>query len=241
MGLVRILLVSNHTLFAEALGALLEATPLERGARVVGCAASGDTVLRSLSELAPDLLLIDSLSPERGGMCLVDGAKLAKLLCPDLKVAILHGFGAEPSAGLPRDADAYLSNMSSASELLLSIDDIMANENPSSGNPNNAGSDVDDSPLEVAEAAQLRGETIPQGAARNSPIESLYERSTNLSTRELLILGYIIRGHKNREIATMLARSIRTVENQRFALLHKLGNPSPSQLINIAVRLKLLD
>lgn len=241
MGLVRILLVSNHTLFAGALGALLEATPLERGARIVGCSASDDTILRSLSTLAPDLLLIDSLAPERGGVCLADRAKLAKLVCPDLKVAILYGLGAEPAAGLPLGADAYFSDISSASKLLQAIDDIMADENPSSGNPNTAGSDVDDSTLVVAEAAQLRGETIPQGAVRNSPIESLYERATNLSTRELLILGYIIRGRKNREIATMLARSIRTVENQRFALLHKLGNPSPSQLINIAVRLKLLD
>jgi len=241
VGLVRILLVSNHTLFAEALGALLEATPLERGARIVGCSASGDTTLRSLSKLAPDLLLIDSLTPERGGVCLADRAKLAKLVCPDLKVAVLHGFGAEPAAGLPLGADACLSDISSASKLLQAIDGIMAGKNPNGVDPHTWDNNVDDSTLVVAEAAQLRGETIPQGAAKNSPIESLYERATKLSTRELLILGYIIRGRKNREIATMLARSVRTVENQRFALLHKLGNPSPSQLINIAVRLKLLD
>lgn len=57
------------------------------------------------------------------------------------------------------------------------------------------------------------------------------ERHAQLSEREREVLGYIVGGFTNKEIARALALSPRTVESHRASLFAKLGCDSLAQLI----------
>jgi two-component system nitrate/nitrite response regulator NarL len=61
---VRALIVDDHTLFAEAVRATLEA----RGIRVVGVARTGADGLEAVATHEPDLVLLDLGLPDRGGL-----------------------------------------------------------------------------------------------------------------------------------------------------------------------------
>jgi len=71
--------------------------------------------------------------------------------------------------------------------------------------------------------------------------ETLKPNITLLSRRELQILKLIVEGKKNKEISSLLSRSIRTIEAQRANLLKKLGKPNFKDLMAVAQDLNLLD
>jgi DNA-binding NarL/FixJ family response regulator len=64
-------------------------------------------------------------------------------------------------------------------------------------------------------------------------------RGTGLTPRELEILGLIVEGRANREIAEALFVSPRTVENHVTSILAKLGVPSRTAAVATARRLGL--
>jgi two-component system response regulator NreC len=60
-----------------------------------------------------------------------------------------------------------------------------------------------------------------------------------LSPRELQVLRLLARGHTNREVATLLTLSVKTVETHRSRLLEKLGARTRAELVQIASQLGL--
>jgi PAS domain S-box-containing protein len=65
--------------------------------------------------------------------------------------------------------------------------------------------------------------------------------SNLLTETEMKILRLITKGMSNKEIANLLHRSIRTVENHRAHLMKKLSVDSPIELIKRAVTMRLID
>src|SRR5205823_14337967 len=61
-----------------------------------------------------------------------------------------------------------------------------------------------------------------------------------LTAREREILGHIVDGRTNREVAELLTLSIKTVENHRTNLMAKLDAHDRGQLIRAAERLGLV-
>ena len=62
---VRVLIVDDHRLFAEALRAILES---ESGIEVVGLATTGTEAVRGTAELGPDVVLMDISMPDVDGL-----------------------------------------------------------------------------------------------------------------------------------------------------------------------------
>jgi len=74
---------------------------------------------------------------------------------------------------------------------------------------------------------------------RNEPLD---EASVDLLTgRQHQILNLVLIGHTNREIATLLQISVRTVEVHRFNLMRKLNVRNVAQLLRRALQLGLLS
>ena len=72
--------------------------------------------------------------------------------------------------------------------------------------------------------------------------EPLDEVSVDLLTgRQHQILNLVLIGHTNREIATLLQISVRTVEVHRFNLMRKLNVRNVAQLLRRALHLGLLS
>ncbi len=62
-----------------------------------------------------------------------------------------------------------------------------------------------------------------------------------LTRREMEVMGYIIRGYSNREIAEALYISVRTVESHRANLFGKLGLKNRAELVEFAEKYGLRD
>ena len=61
-----------------------------------------------------------------------------------------------------------------------------------------------------------------------------------LTRRELDVLRLLAKGNTNRQIASLLSLSMRTVENHRANLMGKLGLDSRVELVNYAEEHNLL-
>lgn len=79
---IRALIVDDHTLFAEAVRATLEA----RGIEVVGVVANGASAIEAVGAHQPDLVLLDLGLPDRSGLAV--GADILDQ-APDTKVVAL--------------------------------------------------------------------------------------------------------------------------------------------------------
>lgn len=62
-----------------------------------------------------------------------------------------------------------------------------------------------------------------------------------LTEREKQVLSQILSGHTNRDIAQLLNISLKTVDNHRTRLMHKLDVHSISELMRLAVKTGLID
>jgi len=62
-----------------------------------------------------------------------------------------------------------------------------------------------------------------------------------LSPRERQVLGLLVHGHTNREVADRLSLSVKTVETHRARLSEKLGLRSRADLVRFAIELGLLQ
>jgi len=61
--------------------------------------------------------------------------------------------------------------------------------------------------------------------------------ASELTDAEMQVLQLVASGKSNKEIAYLLDRSIRTIENHRHRLMKKLGADSPASLTKIAIAL----
>ena len=62
-----------------------------------------------------------------------------------------------------------------------------------------------------------------------------------LTNRELEVLVFLAKGNSNKEVATILGISVRTVEWYRFQVMHKLNLQSMSALVRFAIRNKIVE
>jgi DNA-binding NarL/FixJ family response regulator len=100
--------------------------------------------------------------------------------------------------------------------------------------------DSESSELLAAIRAVHRGRAFFQVGAGARPEPAVSERPPALSPRERQVLGLLARGHTNREIASRLSLSVKTVETHRARLGDKLGLHTRADLVRLAIDLGLL-
>ena len=57
-----------------------------------------------------------------------------------------------------------------------------------------------------------------------------------LNPRESEIVSLAVKGHSNQDIASQLGISVKTVENQKTKIMHKLGIETKPELFDYAAR-----
>jgi len=212
MGRPRILLADDHTLLLEALKRLLEPE-----FEVVGAVTDGRAALSQARILNPDVVILDI------GMPLLNGLEAARLfheMSPAPKVILLT-MNADPEiagAALRLGASGYLLKTSTASELSKAVRDALGG-------------------LTFVTPSVQRGleelMTQPGGGGATKP------RGLNPRQREVLQL--LAEGRLMKEVADILHVTPRTVAYHKYKMMADLGLKNSAELIQYAVRTKLIS
>ena len=207
---LRVFLADDHAVVREGLKALINAQP---GMAVVGEAGDGLDACERVPALRPDVVVMDVSMP---GLTGSQATERLRRECPLVKILALtvHEDKGYIRQLLAAGAAGYVLKRAAAEELIHAIRVVAAG-----GvylDPTMAGKVVGGFVRRAAEAS------TPNGAA--------------LSEREVEVARLTAAGHSNKEIATRLDLSVKTVETYRARGMEKLGLKSRADLVRYAVQ-----
>jgi DNA-binding NarL/FixJ family response regulator len=208
---IRVLIVDDHDLFRTGLRNLLE----EQGVHVLGEAASGTDAVRSVREIAPDVVVMDLNMPGMGG---VDATRHIAAIAPLTRVVVL--------TISDEDADVMDAILAGACGYLLkdaSIDELMAGIRAAARG-------------ESLISPGIAAKVLQRVRATSAQPEIAEAIRSELSDREIEVLKLIANGKDNAVIAAELHISPKTVKNHISNILMKLQIDNRIQAAVYAVR-----
>ncbi len=209
---IRIMVVDDHAMVRRGLATILKVFDDPSGNRqplqLVGEAENGAAAIELCGEILPDVVLMDMVMPK------MDGATATRAICekyPQVQVIALTSFkdGDLVKNALESGAIGYLLKDVSADELARAIRAAHAGRATLS-----------------PEAAQALVET-----ANLQPIPGL-----DLTEREREVLGLMVEGLNNVQIAGRLTVSRSTIKSHVSNVLSKLGVSSRTEAVTLALR-----
>ena len=210
MDKLRILLADDHELVREGVKMIVNSQP---DMVVVGEACDGRGAITLATELEPDVVVMDVSMPDINGLKAT--AKLKKLR-PDIKILTLtrHTDDGYLQELLGAGASGYVLKQSVAVELIQAIRSVAA------GNKY----------LDPAITAKVIG-----GFAGRKAKVSGTEALVSLSARESETLRLIAWGYSNKEIASQLNISVKTVEAHKANAMRKMDMRSRIDIVRFAI------
>lgn len=205
-----ILIADDHKILREGLRSLIERSKLYR---VIGESADGRSLLESVPALQPSVVIMDVTMPGMNG---IEATARLKADSPEIKVIGLsmHSDRQYVVNMLRAGASGYLLKHCASDEVLEAIDTVLQGGLYLS--PDIAGVDV----------SEFTGsEGYPEGL-RGSP----------LSPKEREVLQQIAEGCQNKQIASNLFMSEKTVEKHRHNIMEKLDLWTVAELTKYAIR-----
>jgi DNA-binding NarL/FixJ family response regulator len=121
MPTVRVLVVDDQLLYAEAISVLLE---LQDGIEVVGIAGDGQEAIAQATDLRPDLVLIDIEMPRVDG---ISATRLIRRRLPKTRVVVMTALTGDEyrQRALKAGAEACVPKFSHAGDLLETIENVV--------------------------------------------------------------------------------------------------------------------
>lgn len=226
-GKIRVLLCDDHAMVREGTRRILEGEP---DIEVVGEAEDGFQAIRMVQELAPDVVAMDVSMPRMNG---IEATKCIKERNPETFVLALTAYDdfQYVSRLLENGASGYILKSSRSEELIAAI----------------RATALGDSVLDAGVARELfarlarrtPGQTHPEASGGPEAQEPVAR--TPLTGQELRVLQLASRGLANKEIASHLEVSPRTVQSHLSSVFLKLGVSSRTEAVVTALRTGLID
>jgi DNA-binding NarL/FixJ family response regulator len=210
---IRVLIADDHGVMRAGLRAMLED---ESTVEVVGEAATGEEAVQLTTALLPDIVVLDIGMPGQDG---IETTRQIRKLQPNSKVLILSVYEDQSllREALRAGASGYIIKRGAGDELINAINVVASGYMY----------------IHPAILPLLVSELSPAAAPAKSALESL-------TPRELEVMGFIIRGFTNRQVAEALFISMRTVEGHRASLFGKLGLKNRVELVEFAEKYGLI-
>lgn len=207
------MLCDDHAIVRAGIRALLER---ESDISIVAEAASGHEAVTLVQKLQPDLLLLDLSMPSGNGL---DAIARIRQVAPRCRVLVLsmHSAPEYVRPALRAGAQGYLVKGSGLSDLLRAVRVVL-----------DGGQFL---------GAELAAIVSPAASLPDAPEDDL-ER---LTPREREVLQLVAEGQTNRQIASRLGLSPKTVDSHRTNLMRKLGLHDAQALTRFAVRRGLIS
>ncbi|MDV2990050.1 MAG: response regulator transcription factor [Dehalogenimonas sp.] len=205
--MIKILIADDHAIVRNGLNNVLKDEP---DMQVIGEACDGEETVRQALKLKPDVLLLDILMPQGGGL-----TALANIIdkLPTAKVLILTISDREDDLfkALRYGAHGYLLKEAGINEVVDAVRRIAAGE--------------------VILSSQMVANLVSEFRQKSHNGEEL-----NLSSREMEVLRYVGEGCTNSEISAKLFISESTVRTYLRRLLEKLHLRNRSEAVAYATR-----
>lgn len=208
---IRVLVVDDHTIVRDGICALLA---LSGDIEVVGEATNGNEALKMVSQLHPDVVLMDIAMPIMGGL---EATRRISKDFPKTRVLVItqHDDKEYVFPVLESGASGLISKAGASSELAAGIRSVYRG----------------DSFLSPS-VAKLLVENFQSTAGERSKQDPYNQ----LTGREREILKLLAEGYSNQEIADMLVITPKTVEGHKTNLMSKLGIHNRVDLVKYALR-----
>jgi DNA-binding NarL/FixJ family response regulator len=218
MNPITVLLAEDHAVVREGLRALLAT---EHDIVVVGEAQNGRQAVERCKALLPNVVVMDIAMPLLNGL---EATRQILKALPGTKVLILsaHGDDEYVEQTIALGAVGYLVKQTSALVLAKAIRE--AHKGNTYFSPS------------IAKRLGERRESSVQGASGRRK-----KQDVRLTSREVEILQLIAEGKANKQTASELGISIKTVEKHRQALMSKLGIHDTAGLTRYALAAGIIE
>ncbi len=205
----RIMLADDHQILRAGLKDLIEK---DKAFKVVGQAKDGDELLSLMHSVKCDLVIMDLSMPNRDGMQAIRDLRGE---FPKVKILVLTMQKDQEhfKHAMAHGASGYVLKEDAYDQLLMAVKMILQGKRFVSPTISKLLTDYYVRSLDEAESSSL----------------------DILTKREQQILKFIANGMANKNIASNLKLSIRTVETHRANLSHKLGIPNTAGLVKYAI------
>ncbi|MEB7825028.1 nitrate respiration regulation response regulator NreC [Staphylococcus chromogenes] len=215
---MKIVIADDHAVVRTGFSMILN---FQEDMEVVGTAADGVEAYQMVMKYEPDVLIMDlSMPPGESG--LIATSKILDSF-PKTKILILTMYDDEEYLFhvLRSGARGYILKNAPDEQLLLAISTVYKGE-----------TFID--PKMTTSLVKEFVQSSDDASYSNDPFKIL-------SKRELEILPLIAKGYGNKDIAEKLFVSVKTVEAHKTRIMDKLNLKSKPELVEYALKKKLLD
>ena len=213
---ISVFLVDDHAVVRDGLRVLLERQP---DILVIGDAANGREAVRQVTQLCPNIVIMDIAMSDLNG---IEATRIICEACPSIQVIILSMYSSTEhiERALKAGAHGYLLKESAGIEVVNAVRAVSAGHRY----------------LSQKISDELIDDYVRQrqSAGEMNPLE-------RLSPREREILQLIVEGNSNAKIASILSLSPKTVETYHSRLMRKLCIDDIPSLIKFAIQHGLIQ
>lgn len=210
---IRILVADDHPVVRDGLVAILST---QSDFVVVGEASNGREVVAQVEALHPDVVLLDLAMPELDG---VEALRQLRAANPSVQAIVFTAFDTDERIldAVRAGARGYLLKGAPRDEIFRSI-------------------------RIASQGGALLQPMIASRLLRQISVESTSRPSIErLTPREHEVLAMLTQGRANKEIATALVISERTVKFHVSAIMKKLGAGNRTEAVSVAVQQGLIE
>ena len=214
---ITVLIAEDHTIVREGLHALLKA---DGGFVMVGDARTGLDAVKLAATLRPDVILMDIAMPVLNGL---EATRQILMANPSARIIVLSAHSDDEYVQLMRKARVagFLEKQTSSEVLAEAIRDVAAGRSYYSPS------------IAKRLTASAGGPDDAEGELAGPVVQ--------LTSREAEVLQRIAEGASNKQIASTLGISIKTVEKHRQTLMNKLELHDIASLTRYAIARGVID
>ena len=208
--IIEILLVDDHPLFCDGLRTFIKKKLSGEGLSIVGTVHNGHDLLKTLEDLQPDIILMDIQMPEMDG---IQATSIVTKQFPEIKVIALSTFNDFWAVAhmVKAGVKGYLMKNVGKEELLQAV-------------------------TVVHQGGEYYTPEIAKHLDGISQLKVNVNDDDILSEREKEVIRLLCHGKTNKEIASALFISKRTVEGHRDKISHKINAKHSMEIMQYAIK-----
>lgn len=210
---IRILIADDHDIVRAGIRLLIKSEP---GWEICGEAADGREAVALAEKLQPDLIVLDLTMPEMNGL---EAARQIKKRLPEVELVMLTAHDNEDLVHQVFEVGArsYILKTEAAKHLIPAIRAASVHK-----------------PFFTSKVSEIVFARYMGGTGAD-------QKNSGLTPRERELLQLLAEGKSNKEAASTLGVSVKTVESHRAAIISKLSLKSVSDLVRYAIRNKIIE